>query len=335
MGRYKGLKAILGRWEDRGMNDELRKIIQILEPPQMGDPLHEDKLKIEKCEAATTIWAYYQGYKTRRRMKALRRVIPKLQKIFKTRLKEREREENYRAENTREENGVKEKRMRNERRMHLLEIIPADKIDEHLNEERESAATKIQAGWRAHVTRSNYDVTKINLKRRKAAVVIQRAVRLFLSRIEKKKQKKFEESKFVCPIMSGEISKERRKEIEVEIMQWQAIHKRFGVSDEEVVENHVRAQQLVTSYYNKRVAEEERNLKIKTLLAKIRTQQDIVQNLPSICECNEPIRSLYSSSSSVQFLARTNHNAKIKRLTMPWWKNLNQDHGDQDLSIDL
>ena len=58
-------------------------------------------------------------------MKALRRVIPKLQKIFKTRLKEREREENYRAENTREENGVKEKRMRNERRMHLLEIIPA------------------------------------------------------------------------------------------------------------------------------------------------------------------------------------------------------------------
>ena len=62
---------------------------------------------------------------------------------------------------------------------YLFKYFDADKIEEHLNEERESAAVRIQSCWRGHVIRSLYDVTKINFRRKKAAIVIQKAVSFY------------------------------------------------------------------------------------------------------------------------------------------------------------
>ena len=59
------------------------------------------------------------------------------------------------------------------------------------------------------------------------------------------------------------------------------------------------------------------------------------KDIPSICECNEPIRELHSNQSSVQFVARTNHNRDVRRmLSRDWWKNLNEDKsGDLDIEL--
>ena len=56
-------------------------------------------------------------------MTHLRSLVPKIQQSFRRKLKEKRESEV--EEDSREDEEIREKRIRKERRMHLLEIIPA------------------------------------------------------------------------------------------------------------------------------------------------------------------------------------------------------------------
>ena len=57
----------------------------------------------------------------------------------------------------------------------------ADRIDEYLRQQKASAALRIQSRWRGHVERSRWTRRQAVVRQVKAAILIQRSVRLLLA----------------------------------------------------------------------------------------------------------------------------------------------------------
>jgi hypothetical protein len=70
----------------------------------------------------------------------------------------------------------RKQRQRNIQLLELLEVLPAHKIENFLEKQREYSATVIQAGWRGYKARKEFNKQKEAIKRHRAAVKIQREV---------------------------------------------------------------------------------------------------------------------------------------------------------------
>jgi len=336
--RYRGLKAVLKRWEGLGMDRSILNLSNILEPATLKN-IHDVDLD-EKRKAVETIWAYYQGWRTRRSLFALRRVVLKLQRQFRWKQREiREKEIEKRLEKLQDQMHVSAKcqlsRFANERKMKIIEDTPADQLFYHLEKERNLAALCIQSSWKSYKAKKLYLQQKENLVKDKAARVLQQNVRKYLmKKFQQDNNKKKLKSQETFSRIFPKITKDERNQFEVDIMQWQAIHKRFGVSNEDVIETHQQAQQQIASYYRLRYNEENEDSHLDAIITRIHHQQDLLQHMPTLSEAKaEDIYRLSSFSTAVQLAAEIEHSKQMRLLGLPWWKKL-RDCEEETIDIE-
>nr|CAB3256641.1 IQ calmodulin-binding motif-containing protein 1 [Phallusia mammillata] len=324
--RFKGLKAVLGRWSDHGFDRDLELLMSLLETGSV-----ENVLISKQKKAANTIWAYYIGWKTRTRMNKLKQSLPKLQQSFRRKRSERKSEEEQRKWEEQEKVEMKLERKRSfrkskEKHLHALEILPADQINQHIRAQEREAATRIQAHWRAHMQRKVFIEEKRQKKKSVAAVVIQRAYRNSSKRDTSR-------SKPTPPPpaleVRSKISEERREELKTKIEHWQAIHKRIGVSHEVASANHKRAQEMLLEYRCRELKGNSGKQKVDVVLARIHTQLQTLNDLPSLDAASRAdIANLSCNAQVTQNAALMEHNKQLRFVDLPWWKRLGDNADD-------
>ena len=135
----------------------------------------------------------WRGHMERKRLKKANRSFAKFQ-------------QNYRAKREREEKAKQQKAAKDELRfqlvlehrrkqrqkkmemLELLEILPADQIENYLEKQRQYSATVIQSFYRGYRARKDFDKNRLNIIQTRAAIKIQRAVRRWIERHKQKRQ---------------------------------------------------------------------------------------------------------------------------------------------------
>ncbi|CAK8673430.1 unnamed protein product [Clavelina lepadiformis] len=321
--RYKGLKVILGKWNGHGFDRELSHLIAVLDAGSAQTANH-----IRQRKAAITIWAYYKGWRTRSQLKKFKQALPVLQQSFRKKREQRQnKDEEKRCARMQESEDQLERRRsfrkKREEQLHSLEIVPAGKVTNYIKSEESKAAVIIQAHWKAFRQRKVYRNKQATQQRCAAATVIQKEVRKFL---KKKKMSRLSSIKD-----ESMVDEDRRKHYLQEIERWQTVNKRVGVSRQEAEKIHKMAQEKLVLYFQRNFLAEREKQRTEGLLARIHTEQEILNHLPTLGEADTNfIEQLSCNSGVIQHAALLEHNKQMRYMTQPWWKQLN-DGNDETL----
>lgn len=315
--RFKGLNALLLKWMGEGFNHSLKKLTEFLEAGK-ADVAETAR----KRNAVRTIWAAYQGWKTRTRVKKLHSIIPSLQISFREKRQERLDRELYgrliyERENQQELTRKRSMRSTREKQLNMMEIVPASKVVEHIQNEEENAATKIQKLSRGWMQRRKYHQQLELARLSRAAVVIQRATRKFSSKREKIKEHRKE------PVeLHKLLTIEQKAVYQLAIREWQLIHDFREVPLQKTKEIHDRAQGALAYYCREKFVSSHES-KSEALLAKFNTEIEHLQNLPRLQDVTlEDVNQMSSRSTTVVMAAEKEHKRVMKELTSPWWQKL-------------
>ena len=329
--RFKGLKAVLSRWKGHGFDHDLSQLSALFEAGTA-----ERAELIRKNNAATTIWAYYIGWKTRSRIKKLHKAVPILQRKFRQKREKNFLERNDVNSQSQSKTTLKFQRQlslrrTHEKQLHALEIVPANKIGDHIQNEENAAAIRIQSHFRAYHQRKNYHNAKVLKKQNDAATIIQRRVRKYLS---KKKPVSSQSADSQYNFWNDEINDEVRNQLLLDIGHWQAANKRLGVTRKEAMEVHVSSQKLYYNHCLKEAVDGVKFQSLEALLAKIHTEEDVLKHLPSLTNASrQDVMNLASSNNAVRIAAAQQHRAEMNKIMQPWWKKLNSS-GKEEVNID-
>lgn len=330
--RFKGLKAVLFRWKGHGFDHDLSQLSTLFDAGTV-----ERAEIVRKKNAAATIWAYYVGWKTRCRIKKLHKTIPRIQRKFRQKREEKfhlMRNQKF-AEQDESQTKLKRRlslRQTHEKQLHALEIVPADKIEGHIQNEENAAALRIQSHFRAYHQRKVYHQAKILKQQNDAATVIQRHVRKYISKNKPAPAQSEPSSKY--EFWNDDISDQTKEMLSLDVTHWQAANKRLGVSRKEAMEIHVSSQKLYYNHCLKEAVDCSKFQSLEALLAKIHTEEDVLKHLPSLSNATQQdVTNLASSNSAVRTAAAQRHRAEMNKLVQPWWKKLDAS-GSEEVNID-
>nr|XP_002131862.1 IQ calmodulin-binding motif-containing protein 1 [Ciona intestinalis] len=321
--RFKGLKVILRRWDGQGFDRELSKLVAVLEAGTV-----ENAKLYRKRNAVAVIWAYYQGWKARTRVAKLKQAIPKLQGSFRRRREERvgeeemERTGRLQVSQQKLENRRSFRKMR-EKQLVAMEIVPAGRISDHIQDEESSAAVRIQAHWRAHKQRKVFSAKRKVHRENSAAVVIQKQVKKFL------RKKTNPEVLVAGSLNQYMVDNDQREKIMGKIKNWQTVNKRSGVPIDEATKIHERAQQMLLLHHRRKLATKNEEEQLRMMMIRIKMDEDVLSDLPPLNEATEESVDLLACKSSiVQAAAEIEHHKQLRVNREPWWKRLNDDNTD-------
>ncbi|KAL9966128.1 hypothetical protein ACROYT_G024152 [Oculina patagonica] len=172
--RYRGLKAYLSKWKARGFDNDVKRLVSLLEA---GTIAQAEQVRLSR--AATIIQAFYRGSKQRHSLKQAELGIILLQRKFRQRRldKERTRHKEKRHEEHKlaiEQKRINEFRSSMQKQLKLLEGVPAREVNLFMAENQVNAASKIQATFRGMMGRRKYRERHNEVTRERAAVTIQR-----------------------------------------------------------------------------------------------------------------------------------------------------------------
>jgi hypothetical protein len=136
-------------------------------------------------EKAIMIQKTWRGYQARKRLKKLNEAFSKFQKIYqaKRECKDKKKQQQMARDELKFQLVLEHRRRQRQKKMQLLElleILPADKIEDYLERQRHYSATKIQASFRGYRARKELANHREQILRTRAAIKIQRAVILCL-----------------------------------------------------------------------------------------------------------------------------------------------------------
>ncbi|XP_039272967.2 IQ calmodulin-binding motif-containing protein 1-like [Styela clava] len=323
--RFKGLKALMTRWLGHGFDRILQNLIAVLDA---GNAQIAELAR--RTHAVKTIWAAYKGWKIRSRVGKLHKVVPSLQSSFRRKrqkkleyaLREKLENEQRHAAEMKRKQSVRSTR---EKQLQMLEIVPANKVNSHIQKEEEKAAVKIQTIWRGASQRKQFANKQYIHHASKAAIVIQRAVRKFLARRQSMKKG------ISQPLtVQTKLTKEKREELQMKIDQKQAVRGTKETSLSEAKEIHEKTQQMLLAYHAKNVQKMKYDdPKLQALLAKLKTEQELLQNIPSLHEATSDfVDSLAFNSNVVIVAAENEHKRTLRELTSQWWQKLSLKTGE-------
>lgn len=123
----------------------------------------------------------WRGYQERKRLRKLNEGFSKFQKIYqaKREVKDKRKQKQMARDELKFQLVLEHRRRQRQKKvklLELLEILPADKIEDYLEKQRQYSATKIQAGFRGYRARKELTKHREEILRERAAVKIQRAV---------------------------------------------------------------------------------------------------------------------------------------------------------------
>jgi hypothetical protein len=181
---------LTARWQARGCETELAEFVGLWENAY-ASRLTDNELD----RRATLIQKTWRGYRTRTRLARLNKLVARVQRAYRAK---RERAESARVERRVREDLkfellLQHRRAQRERRIRhaaLVDILPADELDNYMERERERSAVLIQARYRGYSVRRKLGHVRAKLVEFKAAACIQRAVRQWLERLRRRREQR-------------------------------------------------------------------------------------------------------------------------------------------------
>ncbi|CAI9719863.1 calmodulin-binding motif-containing 1-like [Octopus vulgaris] len=326
--KYKGLRIILMKQAEKIHCRELKPLLVLL---NAGSSERVQKQKHH--QAVEKIQSAWRGYITRKKLKKANEAISKLQKCYLSRKETREKEQ----ENLRELSQKNEQmqsfqllKMRSfrEKQLQKMELTPAYQILKYQAEEMENAAICIQKNWRGYRIRCQQSKFHTEYKQRRAAIIIQRAVRRWLKRT------KSNISPIPTKLKPQTLTEERRTVVQQQITDWREIHSKKLGSFEEQKRLHQKASELLQQFYNSLQASRKRLLHNKALLARLDVDSESLINAPKLESVTEKDIDIYSSPSlPISTKAKIAHKKALKKIAAPWWQKLEDSDEEEDIAL--
>ena len=181
---------LTSRWQARGCDTELAEFVSVWESAY-ASRLTDDELDRQ----ATLIQKRWRGYRTRTRLARLNKMVLRVQRAYRDKCErnESERVERRVRDDLKFELMLQHRRAQRERSVRtaaLIDILPAEEIDEYMEHEQERSATLIQAHYRGYRARKKLVHVRAKLIEYKAAACIQRAVRQWLERLRRRREQR-------------------------------------------------------------------------------------------------------------------------------------------------
>ncbi|XP_076456279.1 IQ calmodulin-binding motif-containing protein 1-like [Babylonia areolata] len=323
--RYKGLRPLLRRWEGRGFERDLRQLYTLLES---GSALRAQSQR--KNEAASYIQAVWKGVLTRNRLRKADKAFSKFQRSYRL----RKAEEDHKLLETRVQTELQRRLVANrqrlmiqlkEKHLQVLEILPADQIERYLMKEKSSAAVRIQTMWRGHRERSQLTRRQEVAQQVKAAIKIQRAVRQWMDRVERRQQK------FPTHLKPSGLTDERRVQLQEVIARRRQEQPTARKTREEVEEIHKTAAAMLARHFATIRHSRKKQYQWENLLARLHTDSELLELAPALKDVTQKDVDMYSSRSlPVATKAKAQHSATLNHLQRPWWRRRQWEREDRD-----
>ncbi|XP_070175320.1 IQ calmodulin-binding motif-containing protein 1-like [Littorina saxatilis] len=327
--RYKGLRPLLRRWEGRGFERDLKQLYTLLDS---GSAIRAQMQM--KTEAASYIQAIWKGVLTRRRLLKANTVFAKFHRSYRLKKAKEEHtllETKVQTELQRRMLAKRQKMMIHlkEKHLQMLEILPADQIERYLMKEKSTAVVKIQTLWRGHRERSQLARRQEIARQVRAAIKIQRGVRLWLDRTERQQQK------IPTHLKPSGLTDERRVQIQEIINRRRQEQPTGRQTREEVEEIHKQAFQMLTRHYAHIHHYRKKQYQWENLLARLDTDSELLVLAPPLKDVTEKDVEMYSSRSlPVATKAKQQHTAVLTRLQRPWWRQKWQEDDEPEMDED-
>lgn len=312
--RYRGLKAYLSKWKFRGFDNDVRRLVALLEA---GSIAQAEQLRLNR--AATVIQAFYRGSMQRRSLKHAEWGIILLQRKFRQRRldKEQRRAKEKQQEQDKlvlEQKRISEFRSSMKKQLKMLESVPAREVNLYMADQQVQAASKIQAAFRGMVARKRVNERRNEVMRDRAAVTIQRQFRRY--------QKRLADSKAPYPVVPG-LTDSRRAELQNAIADRRQKYPPKHRTQDELQELHDKAFSLLANHMLSNMKIRKTEQRREGLLARLNVDADQLLAAPKLHEVSpDSLDAFTSRSAPVITRAQQCHNEDMRRLKLPWWKKL-------------
>lgn len=312
--RYRGLKTYLSKWKTRGFDNDVRRLVALLEA---GSLAQAEQMRLAR--AATVIQAFYRGSKQRQTLKRAEWGIILLQRKFRQsrldreRVKEKEKKREERKLAT-EQKRINEFRSSMRKQLKMLESVPAREVNLFMADNQEKAASKIQAAYRGMVARRTFRSRQHEVARERAAVTIQRQFRRYRQRLADRKTP--------YPVVPG-LTDSRRTELQNLIADHRQKYPPKHRTQEELQALHDKAFSLLANHMMSNMKIRRSEQRRDALLARLNVDTDQLLVAPQLHEVTNDILDAFTSRSApVIARAQQCHNEEMRRLKLPWWKKL-------------
>ncbi|KAJ8306892.1 hypothetical protein KUTeg_014976 [Tegillarca granosa] len=298
--RYRGLKPLLVKWEEKGFNRDLRDLLLLL---QAGNAQRAENERF--AIAALVIQRMWRGYNTRTKLAKADKAFSKFQKAFRI--------------------FIFVLHVLSTLNVMLINCFSHTKVETYLQNEQTKAAIIIQKNWRRYDARTALKTQEKLVRKVKSAVIIQRAVRRWLEKLDKKR------SKIPASVKPPGLTDERRVELQKKISAFREKNPSTQPTQEEAEALHKKTAELLNRYYRTARKNRERQHQRDVLLARLDTDSELICLAPTLKDATEKDAEMYSSRSlPVATKARVNHMEQLKLMKQPWWKKLTDEYQDQE-----
>lgn len=312
--RYRGLKAYLGKWKGRGFDNEVKRLIALLEA---GSLAQAEEMRLAR--AATIIQAFFRGSKERQSLRRAEWGITLLQRKFrqsrldKRRIKAEEKERrDYKL--AFEQKRINEFRSSMRKQLKMLETVPAREVNLFMAQNQEQAASKIQAAYRGMVARRTCRERRHEVTRERAAVAIQRQFRRYRQRMT--------DARKPYPVVPG-LTDARRAELQNIIADRRQKYPMKHRTQSEFEELHDKAFTLLATHMMANMKIRRSEQRREALLARLNVDTDQLLAPPKLHEVTpDVLDGFMSRSAPVIARAQQSHNEEMRQIKLPWWRKL-------------
>ncbi|KAG7215095.1 hypothetical protein INR49_022786 [Caranx melampygus] len=311
--RFRGLDNLLHKdWRGRGFDQDVDQLITLIRSGR--GRMSPSQVSAEHVRAACVIQAAWRSYQTRRRVKSLSRAVTALQRRYRARRMQQQRQKEAQQWEEELKYQVCLRRQQARRAFHqkqrqLLQLLPPDQVQSYLQECERRAAVVIQSYWRGFRERRRYnDTLRHTLRethtRQEAARTLQRAVRRFLQ------ERQAAKAPPLAPFWIGQkgLTDSRRAELKEQVEAYISVHRSSRVSPEDCERLHEEVQLLLQSELQRGSRGEGRSRDAPPL--SVITAADA--------------ESFLSPSGPIAAQARDAHNAMLQAARLPWWRMLGE-----------
>ncbi|XP_071155424.1 IQ calmodulin-binding motif-containing protein 1-like isoform X1 [Mytilus edulis] len=323
--RYKGLRPLLAKWEGAGFSRDLKEIHLLL---QAGNAQKAENERFFR--AAITIQAVWKGFITRKKLVKANKTFSKFQQQYRLKkrvLEERKVQAKEAIELQRQLKLNRQRIMREfkEKQLHTVEILPAAMLERYMQRQQNKSAVLIQKSWRGHHARNSMQDREVFVKRYRAAITVQRAVRKWLKKLEDKR------NKIKASLKPPGLTDDRRVEIQRLINQNRELKPTVYTSREELEQGHKKAAEMLARYYQSARVNREKQHHREALIARLNVDSELVHLAPPLNSVTDKDVEMYSSNLlPVATKAKNNHIEQLRLLRQPWWKKLCDEYQDQE-----
>ncbi|XP_026216784.1 IQ calmodulin-binding motif-containing protein 1 isoform X2 [Anabas testudineus] len=327
---FKGLDSLLDKdWRGQGFDQDVDQLISLIQSDR-GTTSHSQS-NTEHVQAACVIQAAWRSYQTRRRVRSLNRVVSTLQRRYRARRRQqqKQKEAKHWDEELKYQVCVRRQQMRREfhqKQRQLLQLLPPDQVQSYLQECERRAAVVIQSYWRGFRERRRYNNThrhtlRQTLMQHQAARILQRAVSHFLQK------RRAVKSVPIPPFWIGQkgLTDSRKAELQRQVEEYIAVHPSPRVSPEECERLHEEVQLLLLSELQRGEQQRREEQRTEALLAHTHTQLELLRDAPPLSVVTATdAESFLSPSGPIAARARDAHNAMLQACRLPWWRTLGE-----------